>query len=81
MKKSQKQFVLDTLRKEGKISRNFCLQNYISRLGAIVCNLRKEGMNIEAEFKDNDYMYRLMDTPKVTEYFVGGVKVSQKTTW
>jgi hypothetical protein len=62
MKSTQKQFVIDQLNKTGKISRNFCLNNYITRLGAIVCHLnKKEGWNLEGYWKEGDYIYSKID--------------------
>lgn len=56
---------------------------YISRLGAIMCTLKKEGMNIRAEWKDGDYVYTLMDKPKeVIEYRVQGEDITiKKLVW
>ncbi len=78
--KSQKQFVVDTLRKQGYITRNYCLQNFISRLGAIILTLKKAGMNIEAESKNGDYIYHLKDRPKEVVVYTrsNGEKIIQK---
>jgi hypothetical protein len=55
---------------------------FISRLGAIVCDLRKDGMNIDAEWKDGDYIYRLKDKPKETiVYRVNGEIVHTKVIY
>ncbi len=81
MKHTQKSIVLKRMRDTGSVTRNWALRNYISRLGAIICNLRAEGMDIEAKFVDGDYVYTLKDKPKVKEYFVGGQLVSKKLTW
>ncbi len=43
MRKTQKDFVIENLLKNGAISRNFCLRNYITRLGAIIKELEYEG--------------------------------------
>ena len=55
-KETQKQMVIDQLETTGMVSRNWALSNYISRLGAIMCDLKDrydyEGMN-----KGNDYIY------------------------
>ena len=50
VKQTQKQFVKEILEKDGYISRNFCLRNYISRLGAIICSLEKDGYRFKAEY-------------------------------
>ena len=66
---TQANLVKRILREKGEITRNFCLRNYISRLGAIVCDLKKEGWNIEGEFvKANggkDYVYKLVKAPYI----------------
>ena len=40
---TQKQWVLNRLETNGYITRNECLRNYISRLGAIIADLKKDG--------------------------------------
>lgn len=47
------------LKDKGEISRNQCLRNYISRLGARIKDLQKEGMQFETERRDGDYVYKL----------------------
>ena len=49
---TQSQFVKFHLLKNGSISRNFALNNFITRLGAIIYNLKKEGWVIETQKKD-----------------------------
>jgi galactose mutarotase-like enzyme len=78
---SQKSKVLKIMRETGEISRNECLRMYISRLGAIICDLKKDGMNIEAEWKDGDYVYKLLDKPTIIPYYVNGEIVSKKVIW
>lgn len=70
MKKSQKQFVKKQLLETGKISRNDCIRNhYITRLGAIICDLNKDGYEIEGNKEGNDYVYRIKNVKeKVVEY-------------
>lgn len=82
-KKSQKQFVLEILRKEGYITRNYCLQNYISRLSDIIFKLKTNGINIEGQDMENgDYKYTLIDKPKEQiVYRVNGEIVAHKTIW
>lgn len=59
----QKDFILKTLKEKGYITRNECLRNYISRLGAYICILCKEGYNITGEYIKTefgkDFIYRL----------------------
>lgn len=81
-KPSQKDKVLKLMREQGFVTRNWALQNCISRLGAIVCDLKKDGMDIEAKWKDGDYEYVLRDRPKATEvYKVNGQVVATKVIW
>lgn len=60
-KKTQIEWVYKQLKKYGKITRNQCLKNYISRLGAIIYKLKKEGFNFDAGYtiKGHDYIYYL----------------------
>jgi hypothetical protein len=65
---TQKEFVRLHLLNRGYITRNYCLQNYISRLSDIVFKLRKTGMEIDSERmyqangKAYDFIYRLRST-------------------
>ena len=65
------------LLENGRMSRNECLRNYISRLGAIICDLTKEGWKFDTYFEKinggKDYVYKLVDSPyERKEYRVGG---------
>lgn len=81
-KPSQKEIVLKQMRETGSLTRNWCLQRFITRLGAIICTLKKEGMDISAEFKEGDYVYKLNSRPKsITEYRVEGKLIHTKLTW
>lgn len=57
MKESQLALVADELLVEGFISRNFCLKRFISRLGAIICNLKQQGVDIDGQYEAGDYVY------------------------
>jgi hypothetical protein len=46
MKKTQLETVKKQLLETGQVSRNWCLQNFISRLGAIACDLKAEGFEL-----------------------------------
>ncbi len=83
MKQTQKDKVLKQLRGTGFVTRNWALSNYISRLSAIMLDLKKDGINFEAKDDGRDYRYTLLDKPKkITEYRVGGVKVApDKVEW
>jgi hypothetical protein len=65
---TQEAFVIRELENAGCISRNFCLQNYITRLGAIICNLNKKGWNITGEYVEynygKDFIYTLISKTK-----------------
>lgn len=80
-KPSQKDIVLKQMRQFGYVTRNWCLQRFISRLSSIMLILKQEGVNFETKQVEGDYVYRLLDKPQVKEYFVGGVKVAEKITW
>ena len=69
LNKTQKQFVVEHLRGDGFITRNECIKNFISRLGAIICDLKKEGWVFEKPHyfrTDNgqDFIYRVEDKPQ-----------------
>ena len=61
--KTQKDRVVKRLLERGFITRNECLENYISRLSAIILDLKKEGWDFEAKrIKKNngeDYQYTI----------------------
>lgn len=83
-KPSQKEIVLKKLRSEGFVTRNWCLQNYISRLSSIMLTLKKEGINFRTEDMENgDYKYTLLDKPKRTDtFYVDGIKVApDRVVW
>jgi hypothetical protein len=64
--KTQKQRVETKLLRDGFITRNECLRVYISRLGAIICDLTKEGWEFETKFVDGDYQYKMVKSPYKT---------------
>lgn len=61
--KNQKEWVKKQLEEKGFITRNECLKNYLSRLGAIILKLKKEGYDFTAEYQKTpngkDYVYFL----------------------
>jgi hypothetical protein len=72
MKPKQLEIVRGKLESEGSISRNWCLRNYISRLGALVAKLKEKGWQITGAYvpyiKENgetgkDYVYTLVMRP------------------
>lgn len=70
---TQEKMVIDQLKANGYVSRNWALQNYISRLGAIVYSLKKDGWNIVGEYKHyengKDFIYRLKGDAKQEPLF------------
>jgi len=59
MKKPQIEIIKKRLAKTGKVSRNWCLSNFISRLSAHIYALKKEGMKFEIIRKNGDFIYKL----------------------
>ena len=49
--KTQKEWVVKVLLNEGEISRNTCLQNFVSRLSAIILALKKEGWEFHPHYR------------------------------
>lgn len=73
--KTQTAWVKRQLLDNGEITRNQALQNYISRLGAIICDLNQEpGWEVSGEYRKTkngrDYVYKLIRCPlkKVAYY-------------
>lgn len=72
---TQKQWVENKLIKNGKITRNECLRNYISRLGAIISMLKDDGYKFETGYvevetpfgKGKDYEYRIIKCVKMQD--------------
>lgn len=65
---TQSQWVKEQLEEHGFITRNECLKKYISRLGAIICELKKEGYMFTSEFQTTpygkDFIYTLISKPE-----------------
>lgn len=64
--KSQSERVIGVLNQQGYITRNQCLRNYISRLGAIICALKAEGWDFRTEHREGDYAYIVIKKPEAT---------------
>lgn len=72
---SQKTFVENELIKNRRITRNFCLRNYISRLGAIISVLKDNGYVFEAKYveietpfgKGKDFEYSVVKFPRAIQ--------------
>jgi hypothetical protein len=65
--KKQREWALKQLNNNGFITRNQCLENYISRLGALIYSLKKEGYvfitSRKKTPKGEDYVYTLVSPP------------------
>jgi len=65
---TQEKFVIKQLMETGRISRNLCLQNFITRLASIVSNLNhNEKWQIVGEYEKTlhgrDFIYKLISSP------------------
>ena len=62
-------FVIKHLVKHNKISRNFALSKFISRLSAIIYNLKDRGWIFKSGFVKTaygqDYVYYVLSRPKI----------------
>lgn len=56
---TQEELVVGQLNTFGKVSRNWALRNYISRLSAITYDLKKKGWEFKKEREGGDYIYRV----------------------
>ena len=69
--KSQEQYVVNELLKNGQISRNQCLQKYITRLGALIYIIKNKNPQWEISAKfvkingGKDYVYYLDNRDEV----------------
>lgn len=70
--KSQLETIIDHLNETGEVSRNWCLQRYVSRLGARISDLKEMGWEFETETrptikpdgtKGKDYVYKVVKKP------------------
>ena len=63
-KKTQKERIISKLIKDGYVTRNEALKNYISRLSALIFSLEKEGWKFSAkDMPDGDYKYEVIENP------------------
>ena len=64
---TQMEIIRDKLSEDGFISRNFCLQNFISRLGSRIYDLKQEGWEFKTKTVDtdrgHDYIYQVTKRP------------------
>lgn len=82
--KSQKDWAVERLLSQGYVSRNSALQVFITRLGAIICDLNKEGWEITGHWykteKGKDFRYYLIRSPfKKQEYKLPNGEIISKT--
>ena len=65
--KNQKQMIINKLKDDGFVSRNWALQNFCSRLGAIINKLKNEGWEFDARYTKTengmDYTYYTTKMP------------------
>jgi len=63
---TQLEIVINYLQTTGEVSRNTCIrEHYITRLGAIINNLKKKGWEFTTEDRNGDYIYKLVRQPKL----------------
>lgn len=60
MEQSQRERVLEKLNKDGEVNNFWAIENYILRLGALICQLSKEGIQFKRAYgkelgKDKKY--------------------------
>ena len=67
MEKSKIEIIREKIEREGKISRNWCLAMYYTRLAARITDLRNEGWEIEGKEVFNDYVYVVTKRPKARQ--------------
>jgi len=69
---TQQTFVINELKRKGYITRNECLRNYISRLGAIVSDLKSLGFIFQSNYstteKGRDYVYFIKNKEILKEF-------------
>ena len=67
-KLTQLKIIRDKILEDGYITRNWCLEKYITRLTSRIDDLKNEGMEFETNYikTDNgqDYKYTLVTEPK-----------------
>lgn len=64
--KTQLERVKAKLERDGFVTRNECLSQFpaITRLGARIIDLKREGYEIEGEWRGGDYVYKLVAKPQ-----------------
>ena len=72
--KSQKEKIIEQLKLNGYVSRNWCLQNFISRLGALIYILKNEGW----EFDEKKTGYYSYENEKDYLYYINKLNQNDK---
>ena len=88
MSDTQRKQVIDQLEEHGEVTRNWCLARYISRLSAIILNLKNEGWDLEGHWRKydrgKDFVYSVVSKPKKTEHKIitkpDGSRVAKQLT-
>lgn len=55
------------LERTGRISRNFCLGMYYTRLAARITDLREEGWDFQPKDENGDYVYYAIKRPPLKQ--------------
>ena len=80
---TQLETIKELLIKNGKISRNQCLRDFIScRLSAYILDLKHEGWEFNAHNEGGDYVYEVVKRPELFMPYVSKINKSglQKIT-
>ena len=69
---TQKRIIINKLREDGYVDRNWALDRRITRLGAIICALNKQGYVLVGRNYGKDYRYTWENKPekKIVEFYV-----------
>lgn len=81
MRQTQRKWVEQQLLAD-EVTRNQALQRFISRLGAIICDLKADGWDIVATRRNGDYVYTLGTPPKLVKWefdLIDGIRRPRKT--
>lgn len=72
-KGSQKERVIRKLLHDGYITRNECLRNRITRLSAIILNLKDDGWDFKPDYvitkQGKDYSYKVIKSPYIKKLY------------
>ena len=67
MKPTQRNWVEERLRDTKRVTRNEALSRFVSRLAAIIADMKRDGWDIEGDtlstHHGNDYVYTLVSEP------------------